>query len=378
MSGPEVIVIGAGGVGSAALFYLARRGVRALGLDRFAPAHDRGSSHGRTRMIRQAYFEHPDYVPMVQRAFSQWAELSERRGSPLYHEVGLLQVGPRDGVVLPGVLASARTHGLEIEELSAAAVEKRWRGFRVPRHLAALFERRAGYLDVEDCVLAHLDEARRMGAELRIGETVRRWEATRDRVTVETDRGRYHAERLIIAAGPWAGQLLAELGLPLEVRRKPMFWYEATSNVYSCEQQSPAFLFELPAGIYYGFPQIDELGVKVAEHSGGTVVADPLTVNRDIDAVDRSRVEQFAAEHLPALTRRLTAHSVCMYTMTHDEHFIVDRHPTHANVVFAAGLSGHGFKFAGVLGEALADLVCDRPTAAPMDFLHLNRPALRA
>ena len=374
----DVLVIGTGGVGSAALFHLARRGARVLGLDRFPAAHDRGSSHGQTRMIRQAYFEHPDYVPLVRRAYALWTELEQLCGEKLYHEVGLLQVGPSDGRVVRGVLASAGQHGLQIETLAPAEVESRWQGFSLPRDAdtVGLFERKAGYLRVEACVRAHLDEAVRAGATLRTDMVVRSWRSAGGGVEVETDQGRLTADRLVIAAGAWSGEVLRDLGIPLEVRRKPQYWYETTNPALTAEQGCPAYLFETPEGIFYGFPQIDALGVKIAEHSGGRPVLDPSALDREIDPVDQGRVEAFAASRLRGVTRRLTRHSPCMYTMTPDEHFVIDRHPAHSQVVFAAGLSGHGFKFAPVLGEALADLVLTGRTDLPIGFLSAARPGL--
>lgn len=374
----DVIVAGTGGVGSAALDHLARRGARVVGLDRFGPAHDRGSSHGRTRLIRQAYFEHADYVPLVLRAYEHWAELEARRGQKLYHEVGLLQVGPADGAVVPGVLRSAQQHGLAVEPLTGEQVARRFGGFRAPAPMVGVFERRAGYLDVEDCVRAHLTSAEALSAELHFGEEVRGWRAEGGGVRVETDREVYLADRLILTVGSWAGQLLAELGIPLVVRRKPLFWFRPLDESYRVEHGCPGFLYETPAGFFYGFPQLDEMGVKAAEHTGGEIVPDPLTVNRDLNPADVEPVTKFLAACLPRVSHEVLHHSVCLYTLTPDQHFVVDVHPQHPQVSFAAGLSGHGFKFTPTLGEALADLALEGRTALPIGFLSVTRPALKS
>jgi sarcosine oxidase len=371
----DAIVIGAGGVGSAALFHLATRGAKVLGLDRFPPAHDRGSSHGRTRIIRQAYYEHPDYVPLVLRAYELWADLERRCGERLLVQTGLLQIGSGDGHVLGGVRESAHEHNLQIEELSAAQIHSRWPGFRVPDELTGVFEPKAGYLRVENCVAAHLAEATKAGAELKTDEPAVGWQASGSGATVRTQAATYAADRLIITAGPWAGQLLADLGVPLEVRRKPQYWFAVEDDAYVAAR-CPAYLFELPEGIFYGFPQIDEWGLKVARHSGGETVADPLHVNRDIDAADRAVVEAFLASHLPRVSRKLLHHSMCMYTMSPDENFLVDRHPQYPQVAFAAGLSGHGFKFTAVLGEVLAELALGGRTRWPIAFLSCRRPGV--
>jgi sarcosine oxidase len=372
----DTIVLGVGGVGSSALFHLASRGVKVLGIDRFAPGHDRGSSHGRTRLIRQAYYEHPDYVPLVQRAYQLWAELSQLRGQHLYHEVGVLQAGPRDGAVVAGVLASAKQHGLDVEELSAAAVAKRFPGFRMPESAAVVFERRAGYLEVEHCVTAYAAEAVRRGAELRTGETVLSWRVEGDGVAVETDQGAVRARSLIVTAGAWASQMLTDLGIRFEVVRKSLYWYDAPAKLYGEPQGSPGFLFETPQGNFYGFPRVDAMGLKVAEHTRGLPVTDPLNVDRRLDAEETARVEQFLLEYLPHVSMRNTDFATCLYTLSPDRHFVLDLHPRHPQVSFAAGLSGHGFKFASVLGEALADLSQHRNTRLPIGFLSSQRPAI--
>ncbi|MBI3801087.1 MAG: N-methyl-L-tryptophan oxidase [Deltaproteobacteria bacterium] len=368
----DCLVIGTGGVGSATLYHLAARGVRALGIDRFPPGHDRGSSHGDTRIIRLAYFEHPNYVPLLRRAYQLWAELAERCGQQLYHETGLLQIGYPGGEVVPGVLRSAQEHTLEVEELTAREVERRFPGFQVHDSMTAVLERCAGYLKVEACVLAYAQEATKLGAELRSDETVLSWRAEGSGVRVTTDKDQYVAARLIVTPGAWAPELLGELRIRFDVRRKSLFWYEA-SPVYSTAQGCPIFLHETPAGVFYGYPQIDHFGLKVAEHSGGQAVSDPLAVDRAIDPQDRQRVENFLQEYLPDVSRTLRKHVVCLYTMSPDGHFIVDRHPQYPQVAFVAGLSGHGFKFACVLGEILADLALDGQTNAPIGFLASTR-----
>jgi sarcosine oxidase len=373
----DAIILGIGGVGSAALFHCAQRGVRVLGIDRFTPPHDRGSSHGDTRLIRQAYFEHPDYVPLVQRAFDLWRDLERRSGQSLYHETGLLQVGPPAGEVVSGVRESARRHALDIENLSAREATRRFPGFRVPEFCEAIFERRAGCLLVERCVEAHLRQATRLGAETRTDESVRGWHAEGDGVVVETDEGSYSAARLIICAGAWSAQLLDALGISLEVRRKPLYWWRTRTEAYRADRGTPGFLYDLPHGCFYGFPQIDPRGVKVAEHTGGSIVLDPLTVDRDLHVDDQQRVAEFVGEYLSEATTHCSDYTVCMYTMTPDANFVVDRHPEHLQVAFAAGLSGHGFKFTCVLGEALTQLAFDGHTELPIGFLSATRPELR-
>lgn len=372
----DAIVIGLGGVGSAALWHLARRGLRILGLDRFPPGHDRGSSHGHTRIIRQAYFEHPDYVPLLKRAYTLWEELEAVSGRTLKQEVGLLQIGPAEGAVLAGVAAAAKQHDLPVEHLSPQQIEWDFPGYRAEPQWSGILERRGGILRVEACVLAHLEAAKRAGAELRTDIAASRWSVEGNSVRVDTDAGAFRAARLVVAAGAWSRKVLASLGLPLRVVRKPQYWFAAESGAYLADEGFPAFLFDTPQGIFYGAPQLDAWGVKFAEHTGGPSVADPLQLFRELDEVDCRRTTAVAQRLLPNLTGELVHHAACMYTLTPDENFIVDRHPESPAVVFAAGLSGHGFKFTPVLGEALAELASAGRTTLPMKFLSLNRPAL--
>ncbi len=358
----DCIVSGIGGVGSATLSHLAARGAKVLGIDPFPPGHDRGSSHGHTRMIRLAYFEHPDYVPLLRRAFELWEDL----GPGLYRETGVVQIGPPDGVVVPGVERAAREHGLEIEEIERGSVP----GLDWPESMRAVFEKRAGLLSVEECVRAHVARAQQHGAELRTGCTLLSWEADGDGVAVETTDGRLRASRLVITPGPWAPSVLDDLGVPFRVLRKSLFWY-ATDDPRHVD--IPAFYVELPHGHFYGFPKIDERGLKLSEHTGGTEIDEPLDANREAAPDEQARIEGFLAAHAPGASATRTDHEICFYTMTPDEHFLVDRHPRHPQVAFAAGLSGHGFKFASVLGEVLSDLALDGATHHPVAFLGLDR-----
>lgn len=375
----DVIVVGTGGVGSATLLRLAKRGVRVLGIDRFGPAHDRGSSHGQTRLIRQGYFEHPDYVPLLLSAYEIWHELERDTGRQLFLPAGLVEVGPPDGNVLPGVAASARQHGLEIENLTSTEVQSRFPQITLPPQCQAVFEPTAGILQVEACVQAHLDQAQKLGAELRFHEPMEQWHVDGDGVVVKTDKDQYSAARLIVAAGAWSGLVMKSLGLSLRVVRKHLHWFANDNDRFRLQSGCPAFFFELAEGCFYVFPEINAgLGVKAAEHSGGEDVLDPTNLDRSVDAQDQARVAQFMKRFLPGVSTRLIEHSVCMYTLTPDEHFIVDRHPEHSQVCFVAGLSGHGFKMVPVLGDALADLALESTTSHPVEFLGLSRFKRRA
>jgi sarcosine oxidase len=313
-------------------------------------------------------------VPLLLRAYKLWRELEEFAAEDLLHQVGLLQVGPPEGYVVRGVLQSAQQHGLAVDELTADDVVRRFPGFRVPDGSVGVFEPAAGYLKVERCVLAHLAAAETHGGELRFGSAVRHWRSDGTGVAVETEDGQtFRAAKLVITAGPWAPQLLADFNLKLHIRRKHLYWFPNADSAYESSHGCPTYLYELPQGVFYGFPQIDPMGVKVAEHSGGAAVGDPLADPREFDSADLQRVEQFLTNHLPGVGRPMQRRSVCFYTMSPDEHFVVDRSPRDPNVVFAAGLSGHGFKFTSVLGEALAELAMNGTTDLPTGFLSLAR-----
>ena len=371
----DVIVVGAGGMGTAAACHLARRGARVLALDRFPPAHDRGSSHGQTRLIRQAYYEHPDYVPLLLRAYDAWRELEAASGLRLLVESGLVMAGPETGDVVPGALESARIHGLDVETLTAADAEARWPAFRVPHDWRVVFEPQGGYLFVEDCVRAHAEQAVARGADLRAGVTVHGWRSAGNAVVVDSDAGSFAAARLVLCPGAWASDLLQLPEVPLTVLRKSLFWYgpPAAAATGFAAGTLPCFAFDTPTGFFYGFPGLDDRGVKLAEHTGGRVVTDPLAVDHVIDPAEQSSIESWIAAHLPALGRDRRAHATCLYTMSPDHHFVLGLHPEHPQVAIAAGFSGHGFKFASVVGEILADLALTGTTPQPISFLSPRR-----
>ena len=372
----DYIVLGNGGFGSSALYHLARRGARVLGLERFGVAHDRGSSHGQTRVIRKAYFEHPDYVPLLLRAYELWRELEAECGRTLYHEVGLTLGGLPDSGVITGAKIAAERHNLRLETLTPAEAAERFPSYRIPPEFAVVYEPEAGYLEVEACVRAHLDAAVHHGAELQVNEAVVEWQVDGRVVRVRTDRGEYEAGGLVITAGAWCGPLLVELNIPLQVLRKVLLWYETPLKKFDAAAGNGCFFFETTGGEYYGFPRIDGK-VKLAEHTGGALVDDPLSLDRDLHLADTAGPQAFVATFMPELPRQVAQHVVCMYTKTPDSHFIVDRHPEYDNVVIGAGFSGHGFKFTSSIGEVLADLVDRKRTPLPVEFLSLNRAALR-
>ncbi|MDQ7843805.1 MAG: N-methyl-L-tryptophan oxidase [Armatimonadota bacterium] len=369
----DVIVLGLGAMGSAAAYHLARRGRQVIGLEQFTPGHDRGSSHGRSRIIREAYFEHPDYVPLVRRAYELWAALQAEDGSRLFLPTGGLMIGPHDGALVQGALASARTHDLDHEVLDSAGLRARYPVFQVRDDAAAVWEPRAGVLFPEAGVLAHLRGALRHGARLRTEERVLAWHPRDGGVEVETDRGVYGGDHLVVTAGPWAAQVLTDLGLPLQVERNVMYWFQPADPALFAPHRLPVYIYEYRREAFiYGFPRLGDDGVKVAHHHSGEICT-PEDIRRDVSADEVSRMREILAHTLPGLAGELRQAVTCMYTNTPDGHFIIDRHPRHPQVILACGFSGHGFKFAPVVGEILADLAVDGRTRHRIDLFRLDR-----
>lgn len=379
MSKPyDVIVLGLGGMGSAAAYHLAKRGQRVLGLERFTAPHDKGSSHGRSRIIRQAYFEDPAYVPLLLRSYELWDELERTSGQQLLTTTGGLMMGHADSGVVAGSLRSAEEHNLPHEMLDAAEIRRRYPVFTVSDDTVALYEARAGILVPENCIAAHLDLAARHGAELRFEEPAFGWEASAsgDGVRVTTAQGSYEAARLVLSPGPWAPDVMADLNLPLLVERQVLFWFDPVgSHELFMASQLPIFIWEFSDGLqFYGFPIMDGMsgGVKVSYFRLGEPCT-PETIDRRVHDDEIARIRRTVAECLPAANGRLLDSATCMYTTTPDHHFVLSLHPKHPQVVIASPCSGHGFKFASVIGEILADLAVDGTTRHPIGLFAPER-----
>ena len=367
----DVIVGGLGAHGSAAAYHLASRGASVLGFDRFARGHTLGSSGGLSRIIRLSYYEHPDYVPLLRRAWTLWRELERESGATLLTATGGLYAGEPDGELVAGAVRSARTHQLEHEVLDVAALSERYPLFDWPDGWQGLFERQAGWLAPELCIETHLRLAEQNGATLHFEEPIERWESTPNGVRVTTARETFEAKQLVIAAGAWIPQLAPALAPEVWVERNVLFWFEPTAERESFARL-PVYIVQDTDRIFYGFPYIDGQGLKAAGlHFGDK--ADPDTVDRTASARDEERVRAWLARRMPLANGERRDAKVCMYTNTHDANFIVDRLPGHPNVVVASACSGHGFKFSSVIGEILADLVIDGASRHEVGFLSAGR-----
>jgi sarcosine oxidase len=370
----DVIVIGIGAMGSATCCNLARRGVRVLGLEQFDIPHALGSSHGSSRMIRLAYYEHPDYVPLLLRAYELWDELEQVSGQKLLHLTGGLYMGPLAGDIVGGSLQSAVEHRLPHELLDRDELRRRFPQFCVPEDWSALYEPRAGFLVPERVIAAYAETALRAGAELHGREPVLEWKTDGRSATVRTPRGEYHADQLVFCGGPWTGKLLGDLQPMLSVTRQVLAWVWPKEPEHFALGRLPCWAIDhLDGTIHYGFPMThDTPGLKIAHHSPAGAI-DPDRIVRDPQPGDEETFRPILRRMIPSGDGPLLSLKVCMYTNSPDSHFIIDRHPAHERVTLACGFSGHGFKFASVIGEVLADLVTKNGTNQPVGFLRLKR-----
>jgi sarcosine oxidase len=370
----DVAVAGLGGIGSAIAAHCAARGASVIGLEQFGPAHDRGSSHGRSRMIREAYFEDAAYVPLVLRSYELWRELEQKTTDSLLRITGVLSVGEEGSEIISGTKRSAAEHHLRLETLSRNQVQDRYPTLRLLPDEVALFEPDGGVLDPERAVGAHLKMAQAAGAHLRFQTAMRSWEATTNGITIHLeDNTRISARTFVLSLGPWFKETLDALGVPLRIQRNVQAWFSPKGNSYHADL-FPAFLLDragLPAPLY-GFPDFGD-GVKAAFHGFGELTtADEL--DREVNMTrDVAPVAAAMEEWMPGGAAKFREAKPCMYSLTPDGNFVIDRHPQHPNVILCGGFSGHGFKFAPVIGEIAADLALDRQSRHRIDFLSLKR-----
>ena len=382
MPGPEdksydVIVAGVGSMGAAACDHLARRGLRVLGLEQFRIPHSRGSHHGHSRMIRQSYFEHPDYVPLLKRAYQLWEALEAESEREIFHQAGGLYLGPPEAEILEGSRVAAEAHNLPHERLDHDALRERFPMFRLPGDFHGFYEDRAGLLIPESAIAAHAASARKLGADLREQTRLVDWQADASGVTVSTEQETFRANHLVMTAGAWTGQVVEGLGINLQVTRQLLAWFEPRHSEHFRLGKFPCWFLEShsPFG-HYGFPMLDtgQPGFKVALHQPGEPIdPDRLPDHRGPSADEIEGMRDFLETYLPDAAGPLIATAQCLYTNSPDSHFIIDRHPEFENVSLACGFSGHGFKFASVVGEILADLASQGHTDLPADFLGLAR-----
>ncbi len=375
-----VIVIGCGSMGAATAMHLADRGCRALALEQFDIPHEHGSHTGQSRIIRQAYFEHPDYVPLLLRAYANWAALEARTGAQVYFETGILYCGYPGEEVLEGARFANRLHRLSCREMSREELRLRYPQVRLPEDYEVFFEEKGGFLTPERAIALYVEEAIRAGASIHAREQVMGWEKDGGGFLVKTDRGTYHSERLIFTAGAWTGKLLKDLGVPLTVTRQLLAWVSPQKmEDFSFGNFPVWFISDRERGRFYGFPALPATkfpgppGFKLALHQHGQAI-DPEQLVRHHKPEEEADLRYCLEKFLPAANGDFLSLKTCLYTNSPDEHFIIDHLPGYdGKVTIACGFSGHGFKFASVLGEVLADLAMEGETDQPIEFLKLNR-----
>ena len=370
----DVIVIGGGAMGSATAFELLKRGAKTRLFEQYLMGHDLGSSHGYSRIIRRDYYEAPEYVPLVDRAYELWRELEEASNDSLLTITGILGMGTPDGPYVTGSTLSCKTHKIPQEQLNAAEVRKRFPQFNPPDHFAAVYQKDGGILAVERCILTYRLLFRKKGGLLHEDEEV--LSVTPEKggksFRVQTRKGVYTTERVVICAGPWASRVLKDLKLPLQVERQTLGFYNPLEREIFELGRMPVFFFDFGDSEYYGFPFFGIDCLKVARHHGGRIVQ-PDAVERNFTTEDNEQLLRFLKAYMPKGAGPMRLGKVCLYTNTPDHHFILDKHPEYEHISIATGFSGHGFKFASSVGEVMAELALKGKSRLKIDFFRIGR-----
>jgi sarcosine oxidase len=369
----DAIVLGVGGMGSAALYHLAHRGLRVLGIERYNIPHEMGSSHGLTRIIRLAYYEHPSYVPLLRRAYELWRQLENTVQERLLIITGSIDASPGDGEVFKGSKASCDIHHLPHEVLDARELNRRFPGYQLPQDIAAVYQPDGGFLLSERCIVAHVMAAQELGAEVHGQEQVLGWEPKGHGITLRTDRDHYRADKLVICAGAWGAKLVPDLAALAVPERQVLAWFQPSRPALFRVQSFPVFNIAVEEGHYYGFPLYGIPGFKVGRYHHLEQRVDPDHMDRQANRDDEEVLRHFTARYFPDAVGPTMSLKTCLFTNTPDEHFILDLHPQWPQVCIAAGFSGHGFKFCSVVGEIMADLAQTGCSPHNLDLFRLQR-----
>ena len=369
----DAIVIGVGGMGSAAVYHLARRGLQVLGLEKHAIPHEMGSSHGYSRMIRYTLQEHPSYVPLVRRSYELWHEMEETAGEELMVTTGSIRAGAPNSPFFLNAQEACDLHSIPYEILTASEVNKRFPGYRFPEEISSVYQADGGFLLPERCIVTHVQAAERAGADVHSQETVLDWEVRGDGVQVRTDRDTYTAGRLVVTAGPWAANLVPELAAYAVPERQVMGWFQPKRPELYAAEAFPVFGVFTEEGRYYGFPSHAVPGFKIGRAHHLLQKVDPDAIDREVHPEDEDILRQAVNRYFPLAAGKLLDGKTCMYTNTPDEHFMIGTLDGQPQVSVAAGFSGHGFKFASVIGEIMADLAQNGATEHDINLFRLDR-----
>lgn len=376
----DVIVLGVGSMGSATCYHLAKSGANVLGIEQSTIVHDRGSHHGQSRIIRKAYFEHPDYVPLLKRSYELWQELSDESGEQLYTETGLLYAGRPEGALMKGIHESAERHRIPIRTGTAKKLASNYPVLALPDHFEVIIEPEAGFLSPEKCIKTYASHAQSQGAKILTNEKVYGWKPSGNGMEVATANGKYYADKIVLTAGPWTSRLLPGMDKHLKVTRQTVFWIDVKNPEKFAPDRFPCWLAEHDSTgeFFYGFPLLpvstygQPAGLKFAQHNPGQPT-DPEMVDRVVTESERAHIRAVVEHFFPGQFSGILHNQVCLYTYSPDEHFIIDILPDDPRVVYAAGFSGHGFKFSSVVGEILSELALEGKTKSPIGFLSYSR-----
>lgn len=368
-----VIVVGVGGMGSTITYQLAKRGVDVLGLEQYNVPHQMGSSHGYTRVIRLAYHEDPSYVSLLRRAYELWEEIESAYGRQLLYRTGSVSAGPPTDELVVGAAEACEEHSLEYEKLGGDALSERFGGFDLPSEFEGVYQPDGGFLHSEKAITAHVEQTHANGGEVHAREAVTDWQSTTDGVRVTTDKARYEADRLVIAAGPWTGQVVDSLEPTLTPERQVMGWFQPVQPERYSADSFPVFGVSDGETLHYGTPVFEVPGVKIGRHHHFEEPVDPDDQPHKPTARDETALRDFVETYLPESAGPTMGLQTCIYTNTPDHHFVIDRLPNHSEVVIAGGFSGHGYKFASVVGEIAADLATEGETDHNIDLFSIDR-----
>lgn len=374
MEAYDAIVIGVGGMGSAAVYHLARRGVRVLGLEQYDIPHARGSSHGVSRIIRLAYFEDPAYVPLLHRAYELWWALEREVRDPLLLITGSLDIGAENSTTFAGALHAARVHHLVHEVLDPTELHRRFPGYGLSYPLLGLYQPQGGLLAAERCIVAHVQAALHHGAEIHGHEVLTRWEEQESGIVVHTSRGVYRTQRLVFTTGAWTHKLIARFQSMMRPERQVLIWMQPRVPAYFQPALFPVFNMAVEEGSFYGFPIFGIPGFKFARwHHLEQQVDDPAGMDRECHSEDEALLRSFVRRYFPEGDGPTLSMATCLFTNTPDGHFVIDVHPDSPRICFAGGFSGHGFKFCSVVGEILADLAQEGRTRHDIALFRATR-----
>lgn len=370
----DVIVVGVGGMGSSTCYQLAKRGAKVLGLEQFDIPHNQGSSHGLTRIIRLAYYEDPSYVPLLRRAYQLWTEIEQACGEQIFYKTGSVDVGPADSMVFTGSHESCLLHDIPHEVLTGSELNQRFPGYQVPDDYKAVYQPDGGFLLPERATVGFVEAAQKWGATIQAREQVLNWEAIEGGVRVQTSKGVYEAAKLVFTSGAWNRKLLpllADLAVP---ERQVLAWLQPTKRELFTPETFPVFNIQLgEEDRYYGFPVFGIPGFKFGKYHHLEETGIPESFDWTPNSEDEKVLRDFAAKVFPEGSGPTMSLKTCMFTNSPDEHFILDMHPDYRQVSIAAGFSGHGYKFASVIGEIMADLAIDGQTKLPISLFRLGR-----